>query len=265
MASLLRFWSRKSRSRDAAPLAGLAKPDTSLHPVGGVSGERGPNQLRFLEHWGLRPSSQVLEIGCGVGRLAYQLATYLENGGTYAGFDISPKAINWLNENYAPLLTNFRFDLVDVRNVRYRPRRGTAAESIRFPYQDQQFDVACALAVFMHMQLPEIAHYFEEISRVLKPDGFGVATFRSVGDGEQPPPARGRDWVRVDDGVYSIFPETPGRSLAYDDALIRETIAGAGMEIVECVAGSWHGGPVDPAGPPALGADAYIVKAPASK
>ena len=161
-----RFWSRRDAAPGRTDLTGLPKPDTSLHPVGGVSGGRGPNQLRFLEHYGLQPSSRVLEIGCGVGRLAYELAPVLGDTGTYAGFDISPKAIGWLNEHYAPRLPNFRFDLVDARNVRYRPGRGHEAQSVRFPYGDEQFDVVCAFAVFMHMQLPEIAHYLEEIDRV---------------------------------------------------------------------------------------------------
>ena len=260
MASLLRFWSRKPRPGEPSGDAGLPRPDTSVHPVGGVSAERGPNQLRLLQHWGLRPTSQVLEIGCGVGRLAYELAPYLADGGSYAGFDIGPKAIRWLNEHYAPRLPNFRFDLVDARNARYRPRRGGGADGIRFPYDDGRFDVVCALAVFMHMPLPEIAHYFDEIVRVLAPGGVAVATFRSVAAGEQPPPARGREWVPVEPGVYSIFPEMPGRSLAYDDALIRRTIAGAGLELVAFVEGRWHGRPPAANGTPALGADAYVVR-----
>ncbi len=208
VSSLLRFW---RRSAPAAPDAGgLPPPDTSLHPVGGVSADRGANQMRLLRHWGLQPSSHVLEIGCGVGRLAYELASFLDTGGRYSGFDISPKAIGWLNEHYAPRLPNFRFDLVDVRNARYRPAQGGEAATVEFPYADDRFDVACAFAVFMHMPLPEISNYFEEIRRVLKPRGFAVATFRSIAAGERPPRTRDRDWVAVGDGVYSIFPETPG-------------------------------------------------------
>jgi SAM-dependent methyltransferase len=257
VSSLLRFW---RRSAPAAPDAGgLPPPDTSLHPVGGVSAERGANQLRLLRHWGLQPSSHVLEIGCGVGRLAYELASFLDTGGHYSGFDISPKAISWLNAHYAPRLPNFRFDLVDVRNARYRPAQGGEAATAGFPYPDDQFDVACAFAVFMHMPLPEISNYFEEIRRVLKPRGFAVATFRSIAAGERPPRTRDRDWVAVGDGVYSIFPETPGRALAYDDALVRATIEGAGLDIAGTADGKWHGRPAAD-GTPRLGADTYIVK-----
>jgi hypothetical protein len=109
------------------------------------------------------------------------------------------------------------------------------------------------------MQLPEIAHYWEEIGRVLKHDGVAVATFRAVAVGERPPRSRDRDWVAVGDGVYSIFPETPGRALAYDDALVRATIEGAGLHIARAVPGKWHGGPAMH-GEPTLGADVFVVK-----
>jgi SAM-dependent methyltransferase len=214
--------------------------------------------MRLLRHWGLVPSANVLEIGCGVGRLAYELAPFLA-GGTYAGFDISPKAIGWLNEHYAPRLPNFRFDLVDARNVRYRPSRGAEAAAIRFPYDDDQFDVACAFAVFMHMTLPEIRNYCEEIARVLVPDGFAAVTFRAVTPGEALPRTRDREWVPVDEGIWSIFPETPGRALAYDDQLVRSTLADAGLKVASAVGGRWHNRPaVDDA--PRLGADVYIVR-----
>jgi SAM-dependent methyltransferase len=253
---LLRFWRRAAPA--PSDLGALPAPDTSLHPVGGVSAERGQNQLRFLQHWGLRPSSHLLEIGCGVGRLAYELASFLDSDGRYCGFDISPKAIDWLHENYAPRLPNFRFDLVDLRNPRYRPGRGGEAATVRFPYGKGRFDVACALAVFMHMPLPEISNYFAEIRRVLKPEGFAVTTFRAIASGEVPPRTRDRDWVAVGDGVYSIFPEQPGRALAYDDALVRAVIDDAGLQLAGVVPGKWH---APPAGDePTLGADVYVVR-----
>lgn len=238
----------------------LPQPDTSIHPVGGRTGDaRGPNQLAFLRHYGLVPSSRVLEIGCGVGRLAYELATVLVDG-SYVGVDISPKAIGWLNEHYAPRLRAFRFDLLDIRNPRYRPRGAHAAADMRFPYPADQFDVVAAFAVFMHISIDEIANYLGEIRRLLAPSGVAAVTFRAVRPGERVPPARGRDWNPVAPGVYSIFPELEHRSMAYDLSLVRATIAEAGLAIVAEVEGSWHLRPRDPAAGPRLGADAFVLR-----
>jgi len=261
VASLLRFWRRSAPG--GSDLGRLPPPDPGLHPVGGPSAERGQNQLRLLRHWGLVPSTAVLEIGCGVGRLAYELAPFLD-GGTYTGFDISPKAIGWLNEHYAPRLPNFRFDLVDARNARYRPSRGTEAAAVRFPYDNARFDVACAFAVFMHMSLPEIRNYCEEIARVLVPGGFAAVTFRAVTPGEVLPRTRDREWVPVGEGTWSIFPETPGRALAYADDLVRATLREAGLTVAGATPGRWHATPASDAATPRLGADVYIVRPAAS-
>ena len=113
----------------------LPLPDPALHDVGlDDGGQRGAKQVRLLEHVGLAPSTDLLEIGCGLGRLAYELATYFD-GGSYTGFDISAEAIDWLNAEYAPRLPGFRFDLLDVASARYRPDGEQPAASVRFPWR----------------------------------------------------------------------------------------------------------------------------------
>ena len=96
--------------------ADLPRPDPTLHKTGseGLDGNRGLRELRLLEHFGLQPSSDLLDIGCGIGRLAYECASFLDSEATYTGIDIAPVAIDWLNANYAPHLPGFRFDLLNV-------------------------------------------------------------------------------------------------------------------------------------------------------
>src|SRR5262249_7881139 len=104
----------------------LPRPDTSLHDTGPdtVDLGRARRQRHLLEHWGFTSHSHLLEIGCGVGRLAYELSGYLADDGRYVGFDVKEKAVEWLNTRYAPHLPNFQFDHFDVANVRYRPGTG---------------------------------------------------------------------------------------------------------------------------------------------
>ena len=88
---------------------GLPEPDMSVHAIGlgrnpqGLDGRR-RNQLALLRRFGLQPTSNLLEIGCGIGWLAFDLASFLDETGSYTGFDISPDAIGWLNEHLAPRL-----------------------------------------------------------------------------------------------------------------------------------------------------------------
>jgi SAM-dependent methyltransferase len=62
--------------------------------------------------------SDVLEIGCGRGRIAFQLRHMLSEG-TYVGFDIQREALAFLQANFQPAFPRFQFHLADVRNTFY--------------------------------------------------------------------------------------------------------------------------------------------------
>ena len=47
----------------------------------------------LIAHCGLQPGHRVLDVGCGVGRLAVALTSYLNTDGRYEGFDIVPEQI----------------------------------------------------------------------------------------------------------------------------------------------------------------------------
>jgi SAM-dependent methyltransferase len=243
---------------------GLPEPDMSIHAIGlgrneqGLAGRR-RNQLALLQRYGLRPSSRLLEIGCGMGWLAYDLAGVLDSDGSYVGFDVSPEAIGWLNENLAPRLANFRFDLVDAQNPRYRPKGARTADSVSFPYSDRQFDLVCAYGVFMHVERAGIERYLREIARVLEPGCPALVNFMSVLPGDDQPRNGRRAYVAVEPGVYTNRPDRVGWSLAYDDALIRTMIAEAGLTLVACEVGAWHGAPRAAGSEAVPGADLYVV------
>ncbi len=67
----------------------------------------------------MTPDEAVLEPGCGTGRMAEPLAGYLSATGSYDGFDVVRKAIEWCETNIQS--PNFRFRHVDVRNRYYNP------------------------------------------------------------------------------------------------------------------------------------------------
>jgi SAM-dependent methyltransferase len=246
----------------------LPTPQEDLHnfrpgALGSGLGRR-QNQIAMLERYGLRSSSQVLEIGCGVGWLAYGLASRLTAAGGYAGLEISELVINWLNDNYASRLPNFRFDLLDVKNARYRPKGSHKPERVRFPYEDDQFDIACAFNVFVYMTERGITNYLREIARVLRPGGVGLMTFKAVIDGDLGPREGRRAYVRVREGVYTKRPEHDGWAMAYDDTLIRSMIDRAGLDTSTFEVGAWHvpaavPGSAHASDNPQQGADLYVV------
>src|SRR5436305_1220924 len=50
---------------------------------------------------GTTPSSHILDVGCGVGKLAVAMTHFLDENGHYEGLDIVPEAIEWCMKHIA--------------------------------------------------------------------------------------------------------------------------------------------------------------------
>ena len=98
---------------------------------------------------------RVLEYGCGPGSAAFFLA---ENGASVTGIDLSPVAIETAAKEAerrgVAAATEFR-----VMN----------AEALEFP--DDSFGLVCGTGILHHLELDRA---FDEIARVLRPDGRAV-------------------------------------------------------------------------------------------
>jgi SAM-dependent methyltransferase len=221
----------------------LPPADQALHKTGreGRRNEvpRSLRELQLLKYFGMRPSSHILDVGCGIGRLAYECASYLDDDATYTGLDISPDVIDWLNVNYAPRLPGFRFDFLDVYSETYRPTGSSSPEQVRFPYGNGQFDVACAFEVFMHVSFECIQNYVREMARVLRPGGLAVVTFVAVYP-DEPVSTFGVEYVQVGEGVYTARPDRESMEMAYGIDLMRSALTDPGLDEVECVKGRMH-------------------------
>lgn len=132
------------------------------------------NLVRFGDP---KPEERILDIGCGIGRVAVPLTGYLSERGAYEGLDVIPDAIHWCQRNITPGYPNFRFSLADVYNKEHN-RKGTVnARDYSFPYEDKSFDFVFLTSVFTHMLPDEVDNYLSEISRVLKPNGRCFVTY----------------------------------------------------------------------------------------
>jgi hypothetical protein len=75
----------------------------------------------FIQRVGLEPTDNVLDVGCGIGRMAYALAHYLNSETKYEGFDITDKMLQWARQEITPRYPNFKFRLADIYNKLYNP------------------------------------------------------------------------------------------------------------------------------------------------
>lgn len=124
----------------------------------------------------LKPSHHVLDIGCGIGRLARPLTGFLDENGRYEGFDIVKDGVEWCRKHYHRF-PNFNFTYIPLQNDLYNLDTREVADKFVFPFEDAVFDLTTLISVFTHMQPGEVENYLHEIARVLKPGGQCFATF----------------------------------------------------------------------------------------
>ena len=112
--------------------------------------------------------SRVLDVGCGIGRLARTLTDVLDPaaGGAYVGFDPVAPAVAWCAARYP---AHFRFVHADLRNDLYNPDGAVAATDYRFPVDDGWATLVVATSVFTHLDRPEVDHYLAETRRAMAP------------------------------------------------------------------------------------------------
>jgi SAM-dependent methyltransferase len=134
--------------------------------------------LHYFQELGhLRPEDDVLDVGCGIGRMAVPLTGYLSAQAQYDGFDIVPRGIDWCQRAITSRFPNFRFRLADLRNAEYNPHGRLSAQEFDFPYPDESFDFVFLTSVFTHMLPNEVDNYISEVRRVLRPGGRSLSTW----------------------------------------------------------------------------------------
>lgn len=198
----------------------------------------------FTELAQLRPDERVLDIGCGIGRMARPLAGYLADHGGYDGFDVSREGIEWCRRHYRGLAVPFRFDHADVANALYNPGGGAAASEFRFPYPDEGFDFAFAISVFTHLVQDDAANYLAEAARVLRPGGRLLSTWFVLDSEARAQVGAGKaafELSRRDSDTSAMSAGTPEEAIAFDEGWVRERFAEHGLAIGRLWPGTWSG------------------------
>src|SRR5688500_15144689 len=187
---------------------------TDPHRVDGSRSVRdfvfvGETTTRWLIAQGLRRGDRVLEVGCGIGRMAVPLIRYLRDGGKYFGIDITAEKIAYCKQSVTREAPRFRFVHADVYNKYYNPRGKLRAADYRFPFTKHSFDFIFLTSVFTHMLPEDMEHYLDEIARGLVPGGTCIGSFWITGQPLEAP------YHRESDVCYITDPAEPEHGVYY--------------------------------------------------
>ena len=108
---------------------------------------------RIIKHTQTTKTDEVLEIGCGVGRIGSEYSNHCK---TWTGADISPNMLEFASKR-----------LQNRENVDLKELTGCDLSI----FEDNSFDVIYCSVVFMHLDEWDRYHYITEAYRVLKSKG----------------------------------------------------------------------------------------------
>ena len=191
---------------------------------------------------GVGADAAILDVGCGVGRIAVGLTEYLSDAGRYEGFDIVPAEIEWCRQQITPRFPQFRFQVADVRNDAYNPAGATPASQYRFPFPDRSFDVAIVASVFTHLLTPDLDNYLRELARVLAPGGRAVASFYLLNHTTRSHIAAGRSAFQFTTPIGDAMvndADRPSWAVAHDEDRVRAALSANRLEILKLYPGRW--------------------------
>jgi SAM-dependent methyltransferase len=196
------------------------------------------------EHLTVR-NPQVLDLGCGTGKLVAAVWPFLGESGLYTGLDIDEAAIAFDCAWYPAERCSFIH--APIYNAHYRPQ-GIALSAYKIPLADASVDLALAFSLFTHLDQPDSARYFEELTRVLKPEGLALLTFFLLDERYDPQPFIGTRWhfdrtiPDQPDWYWTSWFKIPERQIAVTPRGVRLLMADR-FELVTVHEGWWTGKP----------------------
>lgn len=200
--------------------------------------------FQYFKHYGnLTPDSSVLDIGCGIGRMAVPFTGYLSPNGKYEGFDIVKSGIEWCAKNITSRYPNFHFKLIPLQNDLYIDGKLEKAANLKFPYENNSFDFVFLTSVFTHMLEDDVTNYISEIHRVLKDDSICFATFFILDEeSESVMNAGGKKQFNFHYTNYSLMDDQlKEANVAYRKDFLFENLKKHNFEVSKFIRGNWSG------------------------
>jgi SAM-dependent methyltransferase len=201
----------------------------------------------FVELGGLRPQDRVLEIGCGLGRMALPLTQFLAPPvGRYTGFDVVAEGVAWARDHIATVYGNFEFLHLDYRNDLYNPSGILREGEDLLPFTAGTIDFLFMTSVVTHLDARNTAFYLQEAARLLRPHGRLFVTAFLLDDANRllVESSKARPAFDLEDAGPDYISDRvhPMAAVAFDQEWFLKTSAEAGLNLMRPIAfGHWSG------------------------
>lgn len=198
----------------------------------------------FINYCNLKSTDYVLDVGCGIGRMAYPLTAYLSEVAHYEGFDIYDRGIGWAKKNISFLYPNFNFQKVNIFNKNYNPRGNIKASEFEFPYEDQYFNFVFLTSIFTHMYPHDVRQYLKEIFRVLKKGSRCLFTcFLLNSESKQLIKNRKstQKFIYRLNECYTVNVKIPEKAIGFEENLLLQWILDEKFVLQSKLYGNWSG------------------------
>lgn len=224
--------------------------------VGGADPELvGDASLSILHRYlQIRPSSRLLDFGCGVGRVMLSVLKYHPDVGGMTGFDIMPQVIRFCDSHIATSFPRTSFELIAGNNDHYDhfvqdadPVSVASYDQLRAKYAGA-FTGIYAFSVFTHVELAELRPLLTLLSALVETGGqvlftafmLTPASRRAIRERRALIPfAEGP--LEVDGDVFVGNPTDRLGFIAFDRSLVEQAAFDAGLVIHHIEYGAWSG------------------------
>tara|TARA_R110002111_G_scaffold241912_3_gene303792 strand:- start:3149 stop:3829 length:681 start_codon:yes stop_codon:yes gene_type:complete len=185
-----------------------------------------------LEQGHVRLDSDIVEIGCGCGRLTRQIAEYRLRGsiysGKYLGIDIDKEMIDWCEAHFDD---RFEFALSTHGSTSYIPSdEKTGAYSI--PRDDRSVDYVYGTSLLTHLLEAEMVNYLAESARILRPRSWIYLSCFAVDRATRHAGSRHTFQHRIANAYVESMAQ-PQAAVAYQSDFLVESALNAGFAFAE--------------------------------
>jgi SAM-dependent methyltransferase len=201
----------------------------------------------FIRIGGLREDSRVLDIGCGIGRMAVPLTQYLDpQASRYDGIDPVEGGIGWCQRTITPAYPNFAFQRLDVAHELYNPSGKISGTALALPFPDYHFDFVIMTSVVTHLPPAEVLVYLSEVRRVLSHRGRLFMTAFVIDGIAAAKENRRRDprlaFHRYGESPFWFVPNQPPlAAIGFEDGFLDKALERAGLSVALKSLGHWRG------------------------